>query len=83
MAKAIEDVSGIEELETFIAKLKIEYEKIKDILDACDISWNEAYSQIATMQFENYAKGVKRIPKDAPPYVKIKLKTLEIMLKNL
>ena len=39
MAKAIEDVSGIEELETFIAKLKIEYEKIKDILDACDISW--------------------------------------------
>ena len=70
MAKAIEDVSGIEELETFIAKLKIEYEKIKDILDACDISWNEAYSKIATMQFENYAKGVKRIPKDAPPYVK-------------
>ena len=70
MAKAIEDVSGIEELETFIAKLKIEYEKIKDILDACDISWNEAYSKIATMQFENYAKGVKRIPKDAPAYVK-------------
>ena len=70
MAKAIEDVSGIEELETFIAKLKIEYAKIKDILDACDISWNEAYSKIATMQFENYAKGVKRIPKDAPAYVK-------------
>ena len=70
MAKAIEDVSGIEELETFIAKLKIEYAKIKDILDACDISWNEAYSKIATMQFENYAKGVKRIPKDAPVYVK-------------
>ena len=43
---------------------------IKDILDACDISWNEAYSKIATMQFENYAKGVKRIPKDAPVYVK-------------
>ena len=70
MAKAIEDVSGIEELETFIAKLKIEYAKIKHILEACDISWNEAYSKIATMQFENYAKGVKRIPKDAPAYVK-------------
>ena len=70
MAKAIEDVSGIEELETFIDKLKIEYAKIKDIVDACDISWNDAYSKIATMQFENYLKGVKRIPKDAPAYVK-------------
>lgn len=70
LCKAIEDVEEIEELVTFTDKLKIEYEKIKDILSACDISWNDTYRQISSIQFENYAKGVKRIPKDAPYYIK-------------
>lgn len=70
LCKAIEDVYGIDELVTFTNKLKIEYEKIKEILYACDTSWSDAYRQISSMTFENYAKGVKRIPKDAPSYIK-------------
>lgn len=70
LCKAIEDVDGIDELVTFTDKLKIEYEKIKEILYACDTSWSDAYRQISSMTFENYAKGVKRIPKDAPSYIK-------------
>ena len=70
LCKAIEDVYGIDELVTFTDKLKIEYEKIKEILYACDTSWSDAYKQISSMTFENYAKGVKRIPKDAPSYIK-------------
>ena len=70
LCKAIEDVDGIDELVTFTDKLKMEYEKIKEILYACDTSWSDAYRQISSMTFENYAKGVKRIPKDAPSYIK-------------
>ena len=70
LCKAIEDVYFIDELVTFTDKLKIEYEKIKEILYACDTSWSDAYRQISSMTFENYAKGVKRIPKDAPSYIK-------------
>ena len=70
LCKAIDDVDGIDELVTFTDKLKIEYEKIKEILYACDTSWSDAYRQISSMTFENYAKGVKRIPKDAPSYIK-------------
>ena len=70
LCKAIEDVYGIDELVTFTNKLKIEYEKIQEILYACDTSWSDAYRQISSMTFENYAKGVKRIPKDAPSYIK-------------
>lgn len=70
LKKAIEDVEDIDELVTFTDKLKIEYKKMSEILKACDISWTEAYDKISSMQFENYAKGVKRIPKDAPYYIK-------------
>ena len=70
LCKAIEDVYGIDELVTFTDKLKIEYEKIKEILYACDTSWSDAYRQISSMTFENYSKGVKRIPKDSPSYIK-------------
>ena len=70
LCKAIEDVDGIDELVTFTDKLKMEYEKIKEILYACDTTWSDAYRQISSMTFENYAKGVKRIPKDSPSYIK-------------
>ena len=86
LCKAIEDVYGIDELVTFTDKLKIEYEKIKEILYACDTSWSDAYRQISSMTFENYAKGVKRIPKDAPSYIKEekdKAKKIRDNAKNL
>ena len=68
--KAIEDVEDIDEITTFTDKLKIEYTKIVDLLNSCDLSWKDVYEKISTMKFENYLKGVKRIPKDAPYYVK-------------
>ncbi len=70
MEKALKEVESIEELETFAEKLSIEYKKIVDISQACNQSWNEAYKKMASMSFENYVKGVKRIPKDAPSYIK-------------
>lgn len=68
--KAIEMVEGIEELETFADKVKIEYKMIKRLLDSCDEGWEEAYRASVNLEFENYAKGVKRIPKGAEEYIK-------------
>ena len=70
MKKALEEVEDIIELETFTDKLKLEYLRVKDLLNACNTSWDEAYRAMSSMCFENYVKGVKRIPKDAPIYIK-------------
>lgn len=70
MRKAIEEVKGIEELDTFTEKLNSEYIGINSILNACNRSWDEVYEKMLSMEFENYAKGVKRIPKDSPSYIK-------------
>ncbi|HCL2561960.1 TPA: helicase-exonuclease AddAB subunit AddA [Clostridioides difficile] len=70
MERALKEVESIEELETFAEKLSVEYKKIADILQACNKSWDEAYKKMASMSFENYVKGVKRISKDAPSYIK-------------
>ncbi|HBF3383867.1 TPA: helicase-exonuclease AddAB subunit AddA [Clostridioides difficile] len=70
MERALKEVESIEELETFEEKLSVEYKKIADISQACNKSWDEAYKKMASMSFENYVKGVKRISKDAPSYIK-------------
>ncbi|WP_074116339.1 helicase-exonuclease AddAB subunit AddA [Clostridioides difficile] len=70
MEMALKEVESIEELETFAEKLSVEYKKIADISQACNKSWDEAYKKMASMSFENYVKGVKRISKDAPSYIK-------------
>ncbi|HBG7262872.1 TPA: helicase-exonuclease AddAB subunit AddA [Clostridioides difficile] len=70
MERALKEVESIEELETFAEKLSVEYKKIADISQACNKSWDEAYKKMASMSFENYVKGVKRISKDAPSYIK-------------
>ena len=70
MKKAVELVDGIEELEDYKNKLNIEYSQIVDIVKACNNGWNEAYIAMTTMNFENFAKGVKRLGKDTPSYVK-------------
>ncbi|MDM0270608.1 helicase-exonuclease AddAB subunit AddA [Clostridioides difficile] len=70
MERALKEVESIEELETFVEKLSVEYKKIADISQACNKSWDEAYKKMASMSFENYVKGVKRISKDAPSYIK-------------
>lgn len=69
--EAINNVEGIEELETFTDKLKIEYKKIQKVLNSCKVSWSEVYKELSSFEFENYVKGVKKIPKDAPEYIKI------------
>jgi ATP-dependent helicase/nuclease subunit A len=71
MKNAIDNIEGIEEIKTFTDKLKIEYRKIENILQACKMSWGETYKELSKFEFENYVKGVKRIPKDAPEYIKI------------
>ncbi|WP_297131221.1 helicase-exonuclease AddAB subunit AddA [Terrisporobacter sp.] len=68
--KALEMVEGIEELETFTDKLKIEYRMIKNIFDSCNESWESSYRTFCSLEFENYVKGVKRIPKGAEEYIK-------------
>ncbi|AVD35775.1 helicase-exonuclease AddAB subunit AddA [Clostridioides difficile] len=70
MERALKEVESIEELETFAEKLSAEYKKIVDISQACNKSWDETYKKMSSMSFENYVKGVKRISKDAPSYIK-------------
>lgn len=71
MKRAIEYVDGIEELETYKEKLNIEYEKIVEILNSCEKGWDNAYYYMSNMKFENFSKGVKRLSKDTPDYIKI------------
>ncbi|MEG1409634.1 MAG: helicase-exonuclease AddAB subunit AddA [Terrisporobacter sp.] len=68
--KALEMVDGIEELVTFADKLKLEYAMIKNILEKCNESWEVSYKAMYFLEFENYVKGVKRIPKGAEEYIK-------------
>lgn len=69
MAKALEELQDIEELETYLDKFKSDYNGIKRILEACNKTWDDAFKAMVSMKFENYTKGVKRIPKDAPTYI--------------
>ncbi|WP_042275881.1 helicase-exonuclease AddAB subunit AddA [[Clostridium] dakarense] len=69
MAKALEELDGIEELETYLDKFKSDYNGIKRILEGCNKTWDDAFKAMSSMKFENYTKGVKRIPKDAPTYI--------------
>ncbi|MFR3498606.1 MAG: helicase-exonuclease AddAB subunit AddA [Paraclostridium bifermentans] len=70
MKGAIEYVDGIDELETYKEKLNIEYSQILNILSACNEGWDKTYYFMSNMQFENFAKGVKRLGKDTPDYIK-------------
>ncbi len=70
MKKALEELNGIEELETYTDKFKSDYSCVIKILDGCNSSWDEAFSAATSVKFENYVKGVKRLPKDAPSYIK-------------
>lgn len=70
MKSAIEYVDGIDELETYKEKLNIEYSQILNILSACNEGWDKTYYFMSNMQFENFAKGVKRLGKDTPDYIK-------------
>ena len=69
MRKSLEELQGIEELETYLVKFKSDYTKVKLILEACESSWEESFSAMSSVKFEDYRKGVKRIPKDAPSYI--------------
>lgn len=69
MKKALLELEGIEELETYYDKFKSDYNGIKRILEGCDKSWNDAFNAMSSMKFENYVKGVKRLSKDAPTYI--------------
>jgi len=52
MRNAIDNIEGIEEIETFNDKLKIEYKKIENILQACKISWGETYKELSKFEIE-------------------------------
>ncbi|MEG1311219.1 MAG: helicase-exonuclease AddAB subunit AddA [Romboutsia sp.] len=69
MIKALKNLEGIEELETYLEKFKSDYNSVVRIVDACNKSWNETFKTMSTIKFENYTKGVKRIPKDSPSYI--------------
>ncbi len=69
MEKMLDDMLGIEEIETYVTKYKSDYETIKNILKACEKSWDDAFIAMASATFEDYRKGMKKIPKDAPAYI--------------
>ncbi len=83
MKKSLSSLEGIEELETYYDKFKNDYNGIKKILDGCNSSWNETFDAMSSMKFENYVKGVKRIPKDAPSYITDIKKNADDIRKNV
>lgn len=86
MEKSLEELYGIEELDTYLPKFRNDYEGIKRILDACDTkndnAWNDTFIAMSSMEFENYTKGVKRLPKDAPDYITDIKKRADDVRKN-
>ena len=69
MRNSLLSLEGIEELETYYDKFKNDYNGVKKILDGCNESWNKTFEAMSSINFENYSKGVKRIPKDSPSYI--------------
>ena len=86
MKKSLEELYGIEELETYLPKFRNDYEGIKRILDACDEkndnAWNDTFMAMSSIEFENYTKGVKRLPKDTPDYITDIKKRADDIRKN-
>ena len=86
MRKSLEELKGIEELETYLFKFRNDYTTIKNILDACDINnenaWNDTFNAMSLAEFENYVKGVKKVPKDAPEYINEIKKRADEIRKN-
>ena len=70
MKKAIDYVDGIDELISYKEKINNEYSQILDILNACNEGWDKTHYCMKNMQFENFTKGVKRLTKDTPSYIK-------------
>ena len=86
MRKSLEELTGIEELETYLIKFRSDYQTIKSILEACDAdnenSWNDTFKAMSLAEFENYVKGVKKVPKDAPEYITEIKKRADDIRKN-
>ena len=86
MRKSLEELYGIEELETYLPKFRNDYESIKRILNSCDINndnaWNDTFNTMSNIEFENYTKGVKRLPKDTPDYITDIKKRADDIRKN-
>ncbi|MBQ6631723.1 MAG: helicase-exonuclease AddAB subunit AddA, partial [Romboutsia sp.] len=86
MRKSLEELAGIEELETYLIKFRSDYQTIKSILEACDAdnenSWNDTFKAMSLAEFENYVKGVKKVPKDAPEYITEIKKRADDIRKN-
>ena len=70
MRKALQELINEEELETYTEKFKHDYEIIRDVLEASNISWDQTYASIIKSKFSDYRKGMKKISKDAPNYVR-------------
>ena len=68
MSKALGFIENIEELEKYTIKFRSELEGIKNILRSIDISWDNLYSSMMDMKFENF-RGV-RLPSDTSEYIK-------------
>lgn len=73
-------------METYLPKFRNDYEGIKRILDACDEkndnAWNDTFMAMSSIEFENYTKGVKRLPKDTPDYITDIKKRADDIRKN-
>ena len=45
-------------------------------------AWNDTFMAMSSIEFENYTKGVKRLPKDTPDYITDIKKRADDIRKN-
>lgn len=69
MEKSLSLIENIEELETYKEKFVNDFNIVKKIFNNLN-SFDEIFSILEKVEFEDYRKGVKRIPKDAPNFIK-------------
>ena len=64
MRKSLEELYGIEELDTYLLKFRNDYEGIKRILDACDTkndnAWNDTFIAMSSMDIKKRADDIRK-----------------------
>lgn len=70
MQGIIEDTSDIPELQSYNIRYINEYNQFKNIHLNLQNSWSDIKNSFEMLNYENYQRGVKRIPSTSDPYIK-------------
>lgn len=70
MEMIVEQTHGIAELQSYYMRYVNEQYQFNKVIDVIDSSWDNIKNTIESIQYEDYRKGMKRIPSTVDPSIK-------------